>query len=74
MPSITSTKKVTIAEVVALPDEIRIDILAEDGVLTRNQAYELAQLIIQAADESHNLDWADDKDGMPMVVPRTSRL
>lgn len=57
---ITVTREIPVATVSSFPDEVKIDILALDGIITPDQAIELAALLTAAAVEAPTLDWEGD--------------
>lgn len=57
---ITVTTEVPVAAVSSFPDEVKVDILAVDGIITPEQAIELAALLTAAAAEAPTLDWEGD--------------
>lgn len=68
IPSVT-----TLAEVTAFPDEVMVEIKVRDGVLTSDQARELAAALSAAADESNLLDWdMETNPDSPTLVRRTN--
>jgi hypothetical protein len=72
--AIAVTVRVTksIAEVTAYPEEVMVTISAEDGILTPDQARELAANILKAADHAGRLDWEEVSNGNLKLVERSA--
>lgn len=64
----------TLASVQAAPDEVILTLeLDTDNSLTADQAQELGQMILDAAAEARQLDWADtDGESLDMVKKAAS--
>lgn len=58
-----------LVEVTAFPDEVMVEIHTPDKILSLEHARELAQRIIEAADEAETIDWDEDTEN-PSIIPR----